>query len=68
MIVSISNRQSHEWSAVCSQFGVDLEPVHTIEQYGVDGEESSTINRYFVSDEHMATWIKIIKPRWIVRE
>ena len=66
MKVAISNKTAHEWSAVCSQFGVEYEPVKQVEHYGIDGETGYVISHYHVTDEHMANWIKIIRPRWIV--
>lgn len=65
MIVKITDKIQHEWSAVCSQFGVEPETVREQTFYGIDGDSSYHIRHYFVEDEHMARWIKIIKPRWI---
>ena len=68
MKVKITSRNSHEWSAVCSQFGVELEPTREVTEVGIDGDQSYTIRHYVVDDEHMATWIKLIKSEWIDRE
>ena len=68
MKVKITSRNEHEWSAVCSQFGVNYEPIREVTELGVDGDQSYTIRHYYVDDEHMATWIKLIKPLWIDRE
>lgn len=65
MKVAITNRNDHEWSAVCSQFGVEYEPVREVVNVGMDGEEGTCVRYYLVNDEHMATWIRLIKPRWI---
>ena len=68
MRVKITNKHNHEWLAVCSQFGVELEPTREVVNLGIDGDLGSSIHYYLVDDDHMATWIKLIKPQWIDHE
>jgi hypothetical protein len=64
MKVAITSKIAHEWLAVCSQFGVDPEPVETFEMSGLTGPYR--LSFFTIDDDsHLATWIRLVKPRWI---
>lgn len=64
MKVAITSKNYHEWEAACSQFGVTYEPTETFEMSGYTGPYR--LSFFQVEDDcHFATWIRLVKPRWI---
>jgi len=64
MKVAITNKNNHEWSAVCSQFGENYQPVETLEMNGITGPFRMSFFE-IPSDGHFATWIRLVRPKWI---
>lgn len=64
MKLAITNRNYHEWEAACDQFGVKYNPHETMEVNGITGPFRMSFF-HVPDDDHFATWIRLVKPRWI---